>query len=78
VVTDIRRDGTMTGPNLELLREVCAHTPAPVIASGGVSTLDDLRALARLEPVGVEGVITGKALYAGAFTVPEALAVLAG
>jgi phosphoribosylanthranilate isomerase len=78
VVTDIRRDGTLTGPNLELLREVCAHTPAPVIASGGVSTLDDLRALAELEPVGVEGVITGKALYAGAFTVEEALAVLAG
>jgi phosphoribosylanthranilate isomerase len=78
VVTDIRRDGTLTGPNLELLREVCAHTPAPVIASGGVSTLDDLRALAELEPVGVEGVITGKALYAGAFTVEQALAVLAG
>ncbi|GAA1743493.1 bifunctional 1-(5-phosphoribosyl)-5-((5-phosphoribosylamino)methylideneamino)imidazole-4-carboxamide isomerase/phosphoribosylanthranilate isomerase PriA [Luedemannella helvata] len=78
VVTDIRRDGTMTGPNLDLLREVCAHTDAPVIASGGVSTLDDLRALATLEPVGVEGVITGKAIYAGAFTVAEALAVLAG
>ncbi|GAA1799919.1 bifunctional 1-(5-phosphoribosyl)-5-((5-phosphoribosylamino) methylidenea mino)imidazole-4-carboxamide isomerase/phosphoribosylanthranilate isomerase PriA [Luedemannella flava] len=77
VVTDIRRDGTMTGPNLDLLREVCAHTDAPVIASGGVSTLDDLRALASLESVGVEGVITGKAIYAGAFTVPEALAVLA-
>ena len=77
VVTDIRRDGTMTGPNLDLLREVCAATDAPVIASGGVSTLDDLRALATLEPLGVEGVITGKALYAGAFTVEEALAVLA-
>jgi phosphoribosylanthranilate isomerase len=77
VVTDIRRDGTLTGPNLDLLGEVCAHTPAPVIASGGVSTLDDLRALARLEPSGVEGVIAGKSLYAGAFTVPEALAVLA-
>jgi len=76
VVTDIRRDGTMTGPNLDLLRDVCAHTDAPVIASGGVSTLDDLRALATLEPVGVEGVITGKALYAGAFTVEQALAVL--
>jgi phosphoribosyl isomerase A len=76
VVTDILKDGMMRGPNLELLRDVCAHTPAPVIASGGVSTLDDLRALATLEPVGVEGVITGKALYAGAFTVAEALAVL--
>jgi phosphoribosylanthranilate isomerase len=77
VVTDIRRDGTMTGPNLDLLREVCAHTTAPVIASGGVSTLDDLRALTVLESLGVEGVIAGKALYAGAFTVAEALAVLA-
>jgi phosphoribosylanthranilate isomerase len=76
VVTDIRRDGTLTGPNLDLLREVCARTPAPVIASGGVSNLDDLRALSTLEPVGVEGVIAGKALYAGAFTVAEALAVL--
>jgi len=76
VVTDILKDGTLRGPNLDLLREVCAHTDAPVIASGGVSTLDDLRALATLEPVGVEGVITGKALYAGAFTVAEALAAL--
>jgi phosphoribosyl isomerase A len=76
VVTDILKDGTMRGPNLDLLRDVCAHTDAPVIASGGVSTLDDLRALATLEPLGVEGVIAGKALYAGAFTVPEALAVL--
>jgi phosphoribosyl isomerase A len=78
VVTDIMKDGMMRGPNLDLLRDVCAHTPAPVIASGGVSTLDDLRALATLEQAGVEGVITGKALYAGAFTVAEALAVLAG
>ncbi|QSB16367.1 bifunctional 1-(5-phosphoribosyl)-5-((5-phosphoribosylamino)methylideneamino)imidazole-4-carboxamide isomerase/phosphoribosylanthranilate isomerase PriA [Natronosporangium hydrolyticum] len=77
VVTDIRRDGTLTGPNLDLLREVCARTPAPVIASGGVSTLDDLRALAGLAPLGVEGVICGKALYAGAFTIEEALATLA-
>ncbi|SCG63512.1 bifunctional 1-(5-phosphoribosyl)-5-((5-phosphoribosylamino)methylideneamino)imidazole-4-carboxamide isomerase/phosphoribosylanthranilate isomerase PriA [Micromonospora inositola] len=76
VVTDITKDGTMRGPNLDLLREVCSRTDAPVIASGGVSTLDDLRALATLEPVGVEGVITGKALYAGAFTVAEALATL--
>jgi 1-(5-phosphoribosyl)-5-[(5-phosphoribosylamino)methylideneamino] imidazole-4-carboxamide isomerase/N-(5'phosphoribosyl)anthranilate isomerase len=77
VVTDITKDGTMRGPNLELLREVCARTDRPVIASGGVSKLDDLRALATLEPVGVEGVIAGKALYAGAFTVAEALAALA-
>jgi phosphoribosylanthranilate isomerase len=78
VVTDIRRDGTMTGPNLDLLREVCGHTAAPVVASGGVSTLADLRALAALEPAGLDGVIVGKALYAGAFTIPEALATLAG
>jgi phosphoribosylanthranilate isomerase len=76
VVTDITKDGTMRGPNLDLLREVCARTSAPVIASGGVSTLDDLRALATLEPLGVEGVIAGKALYAGAFTVAEALETL--
>jgi 1-(5-phosphoribosyl)-5-[(5-phosphoribosylamino)methylideneamino] imidazole-4-carboxamide isomerase/N-(5'phosphoribosyl)anthranilate isomerase len=77
VVTDITKDGTMRGPNLDLLRDVCARTDAPVIASGGVSTLDDLRALATLESAGVEGVIAGKSLYAGAFTVAEALAVLA-
>ncbi|MDI1464834.1 bifunctional 1-(5-phosphoribosyl)-5-((5-phosphoribosylamino)methylideneamino)imidazole-4-carboxamide isomerase/phosphoribosylanthranilate isomerase PriA [Catellatospora sp. KI3] len=77
VVTDILKDGTLQGPNLDLLRDVCAATPAPVIASGGVSTLDDLRALATLAPIGVEGVITGKAIYAGAFTVEEALAALA-
>ena len=77
VVTDITKDGMMRGPNLDLLREVCAATDKPIIASGGVSTLDDLRALATLEPVGVEGVIAGKALYAGAFTVREALSALA-
>ncbi|HEX5199494.1 MAG TPA: bifunctional 1-(5-phosphoribosyl)-5-((5-phosphoribosylamino)methylideneamino)imidazole-4-carboxamide isomerase/phosphoribosylanthranilate isomerase PriA [Actinoplanes sp.] len=77
VVTDITKDGMMKGPNLELLRDVCAATDKPIIASGGVSTLDDLRALATLEPIGVEGVIAGKALYAGAFTVREALAALA-
>jgi phosphoribosylanthranilate isomerase len=76
VVTDVHRDGTMTGPNLQLLRDVCGATDKPVVASGGVSTLDDLRALATLEKEGVEGVIAGKALYAGAFTVAEALAAL--
>lgn len=75
VVTDVRRDGTLTGPNLELLRKVCAATDRPVIASGGVSTLDDIRALAELTAIGVEGAIVGKALYAGAFTLPEALLV---
>jgi phosphoribosylanthranilate isomerase len=76
VLTDITRDGTLAGPNLDLLREVCAGTKAPVVASGGVSTLADLRALAGLEAAGVEGVIVGKALYAGAFTVAQALAAL--
>ena len=76
VVTDVRRDGTLTGPNLELLRTVCERTAAPVVASGGVSSLDDLRALAGLAAVGVEGAIVGKALYAGAFTLPEALAAV--
>jgi phosphoribosylanthranilate isomerase len=78
VVTDILKDGTLKGPNVDLLCDVCARTPAAVIASGGVSTLDDIRALAALEPLGVEGVIAGKALYAGAFTVAEALTVLRG
>jgi len=77
VVTDVNRDGTMTGPNLELLRSVCAATDRPVVASGGVSTLDDLRALAGLASIGVEGSIVGKALYAGAFTLPDALAAVA-
>jgi 1-(5-phosphoribosyl)-5-[(5-phosphoribosylamino)methylideneamino] imidazole-4-carboxamide isomerase/N-(5'phosphoribosyl)anthranilate isomerase len=76
VVTDVRRDGTLTGPNLELLRQVCAATDRPVVASGGVSSLDDLRAIAKLVPEGVEGAIVGKALYAGAFTLPEALAAV--
>jgi 1-(5-phosphoribosyl)-5-[(5-phosphoribosylamino)methylideneamino] imidazole-4-carboxamide isomerase/N-(5'phosphoribosyl)anthranilate isomerase len=76
VVTDVNRDGTMTGPNVELLRSVCAATDRPVVASGGVSTLDDVRALAGLSELGVEGAIVGKALYAGAFTLSEALAAL--
>lgn len=75
VVTDVRRDGTMTGPNVDLLRSVCAATDRPVVASGGVSTLDDVRMLAGLHGIGVEGAIIGKALYAEAFTLPEALAV---
>jgi phosphoribosylformimino-5-aminoimidazole carboxamide ribotide isomerase/phosphoribosylanthranilate isomerase len=73
VVTDVRRDGTLTGPNLELLQAVCAATDKPVVASGGVSSLADLRAIAALVPDGVEGAIVGKALYAGAFTLEEAL-----
>jgi phosphoribosyl isomerase A len=77
VVTDVHRDGTLTGPNLQLLRDVCARTSAPVVASGGVSSLDDLRAIASLTAIGIEGAIVGKALYAGAFTLPEALAAVA-
>jgi 1-(5-phosphoribosyl)-5-[(5-phosphoribosylamino)methylideneamino] imidazole-4-carboxamide isomerase/N-(5'phosphoribosyl)anthranilate isomerase len=76
VVTDVHKDGTLTGPNLQLLRDVCARTDAPVVASGGVSSLDDLRAIAQLTDVGVEGAIVGKALYAGQFTLPEALAAV--
>jgi phosphoribosylanthranilate isomerase len=76
VVTDVSKDGTLKGPNVELLAEVCARTDAPVIASGGVSSVDDLVALAELTRDGVEGAIIGKALYAGAFTLPEALAAV--
>jgi 1-(5-phosphoribosyl)-5-[(5-phosphoribosylamino)methylideneamino] imidazole-4-carboxamide isomerase/N-(5'phosphoribosyl)anthranilate isomerase len=75
VVTDVNKDGTLQGPNLVLLKEVCSATNKPVIASGGVSTLDDLRALRELTEIGVEGSIVGKALYSGAFTLQEALAV---
>jgi 1-(5-phosphoribosyl)-5-[(5-phosphoribosylamino)methylideneamino] imidazole-4-carboxamide isomerase/N-(5'phosphoribosyl)anthranilate isomerase len=78
VVTDVTRDGTLAGPNLDLLRRVCARTSRPVIASGGVASLADLTQLAALAPLGVEGVIVGKALYAGAFTLPQALAAVAG
>jgi phosphoribosyl isomerase A len=74
VVTDVSKDGTLRGPNIDLLSEVCARTDAPVIASGGVSSVDDLLALAALAPDGVEGAIVGKALYAGAFTLSDALA----
>ena len=77
VVTDVGRDGTMTGPNLDLLRGVCAATDRPVVASGGVSSLEDLRAISALVPDGVEGAIVGKALYAGAFTLEQALAAVA-
>lgn len=75
VVTDVTKDGTLRGPNLDLLREVASRTDAPVVASGGVSTLDDLRALRTLVPLGVDSAIVGKALYAGHFSLPEALDV---
>ena len=73
VVTDVTKDGTLKGPNLELLKEVCAATRKPVIASGGISSLEDIAALSALRSIGVEGAIVGKALYAAAFTLEEAL-----
>jgi 1-(5-phosphoribosyl)-5-[(5-phosphoribosylamino)methylideneamino] imidazole-4-carboxamide isomerase/N-(5'phosphoribosyl)anthranilate isomerase len=76
VVTDVHKDGMMQGPNLDLLRRVCDRTDRPVIASGGVSTLADLRAISGLRPLGVDGAIIGKALYSGAFTLPDALAAV--
>ena len=75
VVTDVTKDGTLKGPNLELLRSVCDVTKAPVVASGGISSLADIEALKSLVEIGVEGAIMGKALYAGAFTLEEALKV---
>jgi 1-(5-phosphoribosyl)-5-[(5-phosphoribosylamino)methylideneamino] imidazole-4-carboxamide isomerase/N-(5'phosphoribosyl)anthranilate isomerase len=73
VVTDVTKDGTLKGPNIELLKEVCAVTRKPVIASGGISSLQDIAELASLNGIGVEGAIVGKALYAGAFTLQEAM-----
>ncbi|MFC7497515.1 MULTISPECIES: bifunctional 1-(5-phosphoribosyl)-5-((5-phosphoribosylamino)methylideneamino)imidazole-4-carboxamide isomerase/phosphoribosylanthranilate isomerase PriA [unclassified Nocardioides] len=78
VVTDVNKDGMLQGPNLQLLRDVCAATPAPVVASGGVTTLDDIRALMSLVPDGVEGAIAGTALYEGRFTLEDALALTKG
>jgi 1-(5-phosphoribosyl)-5-[(5-phosphoribosylamino)methylideneamino] imidazole-4-carboxamide isomerase/N-(5'phosphoribosyl)anthranilate isomerase len=74
VVTDVAKDGTLAGPNLELLGEVLDRTGKPVVASGGISSVDDLRALRSLTDAGLEGAIVGKALYTGAFTLTEALA----
>ncbi len=78
VVTDVARDGTLGGPNLALLEDVCSRTKRPVVASGGVSSIADLEALSALVPLGIEGAIVGKALYAGAFTLTEALRVTRG
>ena len=69
------KDGTLQGPNLELLKEVCAATNKPVVASGGISSLADIQALTALNAIGVEGAIVGKALYAGAFTLEQALEI---
>ncbi len=73
VVTDVNKDGMLQGPNLELLRDVCARTDRPVVASGGITELDDLKALMALVPVGVEGAIIGTALYEGRFSLTEGL-----
>lgn len=78
VVTDVASDGMLTGPNLELLGAICARTDAKVVASGGISSLDDLRTLAGLVPIGVEGAIIGTALYVGNFTLTDALALTRG
>ncbi len=75
VVTDVTRDGTLTGPNTDLLRQVCERTSAPVVASGGISSLDDIRALTGLVGIGVDSAIVGKALYNGNFTLEEALEI---
>jgi 1-(5-phosphoribosyl)-5-[(5-phosphoribosylamino)methylideneamino] imidazole-4-carboxamide isomerase/N-(5'phosphoribosyl)anthranilate isomerase len=75
VVTDVTKDGTLQGPNVDLLTRVAAKTDRPVVASGGISSLDDLVALRALVPLGIEGAIVGKALYSGAFTLAEALVV---
>ena len=77
VVTDVNKDGMLQGPNVHLLREVCERTDAPVVASGGISTLDDLRVLARLTDLGVEGAIIGTALYTGAFSLEDAISAVA-
>ena len=75
VVTDVAKDGTLTGPNIELLKSVCAATTRPVVASGGISNLSDIADLAALTSIGIEAAIVGKALYAGAFTLQEALKI---
>jgi phosphoribosylanthranilate isomerase len=75
VVTDVTKDGTLLGPNVEILKQMCERTDKPVIASGGISNLNDLQILRELTAIGVEGAIVGKALYAGAFTLVEAIEV---
>jgi phosphoribosylanthranilate isomerase len=78
VVTDVASDGMLSGPNLSLLQRVCERTDAYVVASGGISSLADIRALAELVAHGVEGAIIGTALYVGNFTLEEALRAAAG
>lgn len=76
VLTDVTKDGTLAGPNIELLKSVCAVTSRPIVASGGISSLADIADLAALTSIGIEGAIVGKALYAGAFTLDQALKVV--
>ncbi len=76
IVTDISKDGTLQGPNFELLEKVCKFSQVPVIASGGVSSLADLKRLISMQDIGIKGAIVGKALYEGSFTVEEALALV--
>ena len=78
VVTDVTKDGTLKGPNLELLKSVMDRTSKPVVASGGISSLDDIRALVELVPLGLEGAILGKSLYAKKFTLEQALEIAEG
>ena len=75
IVTDVSKDGTLTGPNFNLLREVCSATKTPVVASGGIAELSDLIELRGMTNIGIEGAIVGKAIYAGAFTLAQALEV---
>jgi phosphoribosylformimino-5-aminoimidazole carboxamide ribotide isomerase/phosphoribosylanthranilate isomerase len=75
VVTDVTKDGMLLGPNIAMLKLVLARTNKPVIASGGISSLDDLKRLRELVPLGLEGAILGKSLYAGKFTLEQALVV---
>ncbi|MDT0449244.1 HisA/HisF-related TIM barrel protein [Streptomyces hesseae] len=76
VITDVSKEGALKGPNLRLFEDVCAHTPAAVLAAGGITTLSDLKAVADLRHQGVEGALIGRALYAGTFSLPEALAAI--
>ena len=75
IVTDVSKDGTLAGPNFNLLREVCAVTKTPIVASGGIAELSDLIELRSMTNIGIEGAIVGKAIYAGAFTLAQALEV---
>lgn len=72
IYTDVGRDGTMSGPDLDGLMRLCDSTDRPVIASGGIASLEDLRGVARLRPVGVSGAIIGRALYENKFGVGDA------